>query len=103
MLKATFKTIRQTMRQTVAGLLTVQAHQKAAMGVVTSSKFANQLQCLLLLVQALLMKKLKAVRQIILAVKSTLKKLVCAAMAQLKQAVGNFIQILVLRIHHHAK
>jgi hypothetical protein len=91
------------MLQAVAGLLTVQAHQKAAMGVVSSSKFANQLQCLLLLVQALLMKKLKAVRQTILVVKSILKKLVRAAMAQLKQVAGNFIRILALRTHHHAK
>ena len=103
MLKATFKTIRQTMLQAVAGLLTVQAHQKAAMAVATLNKFANQLQCLLLLAQAHLTKKLKAVRQIILAAKDTLKKLLCVATAQLKQTVGNFIQILVLRIHHHAK
>jgi hypothetical protein len=91
------------MRQIVAGLLTAQAHQKAEMGVAILNKFANQLQYLLLLVQALLMKKLKAVRQTILAVKSTLKKLVRAAMAQLKQAAGSFIQILVPQIHHHAK
>ena len=103
MLKATFKTIRQTMRQAVAGLLTAQAHQKEAMGVAILNKFVNQLQCLLLLVQALLMKKLKAVRQIIPAVKSTLKKLVRVAMAQLKQAVGNSTQILAPQIHHHAK
>jgi len=103
MLKATFKTIRQTMLQAVAGLLTVQARQKAEMGVATLNKCVSQLQCLLLLVQVLLMKKLKAVRQTILVVKSTLKKLVRAAMAQLKQAVGSFIQIPALRTHHHAK
>jgi hypothetical protein len=91
------------MRQTVAGLLTVQTHQKAAMGVVTLNRCVSQLQCLLLLVQALLMKKLKTAHQIILAVKSTLKKLVRVAMAQLKQTVGSFIQILVPQIHHHAK
>jgi len=91
------------MLQAVAGLLTVQAHQKAAMAVATLNKFANQLQCLLLLVQALLMKKLKAVHQIILAVKSTLKKLVRVAMAQLKQVAGNSTQILAPQIHHHAK
>jgi DnaJ-domain-containing protein 1 len=103
MLKATFKTIRQTIHQAVAGLLAAQAHQKVAMGVATLNKFANQLRCLLLLVQVLLMKKQKAVRQTILVVKNTLKKLACAATAQLKQTVGSFIQTPAPQIHHHAK
>jgi len=103
MLKATFQTIRQTTWKTVVGLLTVQARQKVEMEVVIFKESVNQLPCLLLLAQAHLMKKLKVVRQTILAAKGTLKKLVCVAMAQLKQTVGSFIQILVLQTHHHAK
>jgi hypothetical protein len=49
------------------------------------------------------MKKQKAVRQTILVVKNTLKKLACAATAQLKQTVGSFIQTPAPQIHHHAK
>ena len=103
MLKATFKTIRQATWKAVAGLLAAQAHQKVAMGAAISKIYVAQLRCLLLLVQALLMKKQKAVRQIILAVKGTLKRLACVATAQLKQTVGSFIQTPAPQIHHHAK
>jgi hypothetical protein len=103
MRKATFKTTQQTTWKTVVLLLIVQAHQKAEMGVVLFKEFASQFQCLLLLVQVHLMRKLKAARQIILVLKSTLKKLVCVAMAQLKQTVGNSIQILAFQTHHHVK
>jgi hypothetical protein len=103
MLKATFQTIRQTTWKIVVGLLTAQARQKVEMEAATFKESVNQLPCLLLLAQAHLMKKLKAVRQIILAAKDTLKKLVCVATAQLKQTVGNSTRTLALRTHHHAK
>jgi len=103
MLKAILKTIRQTIYQVVAGMLTVQARQKVEMGVAMPKEFVNQSQCLLLLAQVHLMKKQKVVRQTILAAKGTLKKLLCVAMVQLKQTAGNSIQILALRTHHHAK
>ena len=103
MLKATFKTIRQTTLKTVVLPLIAQAQQKVEMEVALLKEFVNQLSCLLLLAQALLMRKLKVVHQIILATKNTLKKLVCVPMGQLKQTDGNFIQILVLQIHHHVK
>ena len=103
MLKATFKTIRQTTWKTVVLLLIVQAQQKVEMGVALLKEFVNQLLCLLLLAQALLMKKLKVVHQIILAIKNTLKKLLCVPMGQIKQTAGSFIQILALQTHHHVK
>ena len=103
MLKATFKTIQQATWKAVARSLTAQVHQKGETGAAISKIYVAQLRCLLLLVQALLMKKQKAVRQIILAVKGTLKKLACAATAQLKQTVGSFIQTPAPQIHHHAK
>ena len=103
MLKATFKTIRQATWKAVVRLLTAQVHQKGEMGAAIFKIYVAQLQCLLLLVQVLLMKKQKAVRQIILVVKDTLKKLACAATAQLKQTVGSFIQTPAPQIHHHAK
>jgi len=103
MLKATFQTIRQTTWKTVVGLLTVQARQKVEMEAAIFKESVNQFPYLLLVAQVLLMKKLKVVRQTILAAKDILKKLVCVAMAQPKQTVGSFIRILALRIHHHAK
>jgi hypothetical protein len=107
MLKTTFQTIQQITLKTVVLRLTAQARQKVEMEVVLSKKFVNrllhQLSHLSLLAQVLLMKKLKVVRQIIPAAKSTLKRLVCVLMEQLKQVVGNCIRILALQIHHHVK